>query len=414
MRLLSTLAILLIALILFKRAKQKKWNPFLPPENILFFGLGCSILAFNLRLIGWKEPDDYTWGIILLGVLSFVLGSFSLDIFVTKQNFVERRNYAKRLFRTCLATTTVGTIFGVLYIWNAFKAISSGFFLERGNVYELYNNFGTMGGGSFYVLNILVLPLNVLGYFQTPNKKYKFLYLIMACLNTIMLIAAMQKANFTRAIFITLLLLAFFNLLDKKKIITFIVAFSIFFVGLTILRSPYYGSDYKFIQKRGILRVPKIMSWISAPYLYYTSGISAFDDYLLRDKKPDLSFGKETFSFAYVFLNKFDNRIKPGEHHKEFADTVIRTNVYTIFRSLYEDFYVHGVFFMMFVYGVMTKFIFLKVHRGKIEYLLLYGVLSFAIFMSFFSNHFSYITTVVLGTWSLFIGLYTFRGFSWN
>jgi oligosaccharide repeat unit polymerase len=364
-------------------------------------------------LIDYSDPRGKTWFLIFLGIACFLAGA-NIAEHIANPETVVRQNWKERLPKAAVVATIVGACAAVYFFLRALGDIPFDFIHLQNYYMKIHDEFGATSGTAFYMLNVLAFPMNVASISISENKLVKIRHYVLAGLNVLMLLASFQKVGLARSLAITIIMLAAIGKINKWKVALFVLGFLAFFVAHTVFRSPYYGLDYKYYQESGTIRIPEKLAWMSGPYLNLTSGISALDYHLESSKLSEPDYGKNSFYFIMNVLNKIDEDYKLPQHHKRFVYVPVRTNVYTIMRSVYDDFSWFGVIGMLALYGFACKIVFINVMSGRMEWVMVYGILCFASIMSFFSNHFAYIATWVIALWGLLIGFYVFGSLRWR
>lgn len=124
---------------------------------------------------------------------------------------------------------------------------------------------------------------------------------------------------------------------------------------------------------------------------YCGAEIKNFDIYM-HHPTASKKYGEETF---YAFYQEIDPKYNKMPGDFQFVGNNILGNVYTQYRSFYEDFQIHGVLVMCFLIALFSIFIYGKSQKALLEpfvpnlYLFIYGTMVLALFMAFFSSKFT-------------------------
>ena len=107
--------------------------------------------------------------------------------------------------------------------------------------------------------------------------------------------------------------------------------------------------------------------------------------------QPDLShhFGSNTFSYFYLFLNRFGiTNVDVVERLQEFVFVPLPTNTFTILEPFYKDWQNTGVAYFAFIYGVLSGFAYRQFRNGSLTALCIYAYFVRFLILQFYHEDF--------------------------
>lgn len=215
---------------------------------------------------------------------------------------------------------------------------------------RLFAVFGDNGLGALNYVYGLNTTLFVVAIWYFPRiPLWKLLLIIASCL--MCQFATMEKSGLFFMILTTLFVLFEKRIIKPRTIIISICCVVLIFFFFNMAKE--IQSDEKF----------ESMTFVDFFAIYILSPSVAFGRIT-----EDLStqFGANTFSFVYVYLERFGfGNYELNERLQEFVWVPLPTNVYTIFQPFFEDFGYVGVAFFAFIYGTFSALIYRMFINGN-------------------------------------------------
>ncbi len=369
-------------------------------EVLIVIVLGLCLLAFRVMRFGdYFSPWFLTigvWFVILLlfqtsGDLLYPLGdrfytslSIWLPIFCISsiltylslpgqgKGFTEQQlrdiPFNSHLFYTLFAISMVIT---PIYLYRVMQLVSQ---FDMDNVFFNLRILAVYGNNQLgflqysYVLNQVLLVVAILQY-----KHIRWWVLIMIIIaNLAGQFAIMEKSGIFFMIIATIIILYEKHAIKTRTIVTvMLVLVAVFYVVNKAIEG-FIGSDG--------------MTFLDFFGIYVMSPPVAFE-YV----QPDLShdFGSNTFSYFYLFLNRFGiTNVEIIDRLQEYVMVPLPTNVYTIFEPFYKDWGYAGIAFFAFVYGVITACVYRFFRNGGIVAMCIYIYFARFLIMQFYHEDF--------------------------
>lgn len=386
---------------------KKDW---LSPVSLILMIWLTNILLLVSGLFEYIQIDILTILLIFNVLFAFTFIHYlfvyrykSNGLFFTyKSNSIDRNMIRLRLLDKIIILVFVGSLTANL-IQLVFFVLNHGFSIKSIVEYS-EADFGIPILGSIAYLNLFVIVLIIMRF--TIVKKMKFIFPLLISL--FFLLIPIQKTNIL-LLFVWVFVLVSIISMKRFKIKYLIILFTfvvVFFAIYLQLFSPYYGFDYRFLIRDGLVHLPKFLSFLSYPLVYFTGSIPALNLFI-NDNSISFTYGLYTFKPLVSLLLRFTNYnfLIPGTHGVFYNNGLMPYNTYTFLRHAYNDFGILGALIYPYVIALLTNYVYFNLrYKHDNRYLVLYSILSWGLIISTFSNHFSYSHMWVLFLLSLIIG----------
>ena len=385
----------------------KKNGKLFSPLSIVFLIWTFSLSIFHSGLIQYTSINFQGYLLITNVLFSFLIIDKFYSIKFYRYSIIQKADHIQKLNKNRLRgsiyflfiITSVSNFIQILYFSARF-----GFSLESFLMFGR-ENFGIPLLGSISYLSALVIVLSFI--YLSVYKRKKFIMFTIIVLSSFFLSMSVQKTNLIRAYLWAVVSFSFFKniKLNFKNIIIASIFVVTVFTIYNLLNSSYYGLDYRFWVRDGIVKLPRYLSFISLPLVYISGSFSALSQ-LVNDNTTQLFYGLHTFkplvSLVFRFTEYSDLIV---DTHGKFYDIgPMPYNVYTFLRHAYMDFgFIGAIIYPYLIALMLTSTYYRIIYRGSSHLILLYGIFAWGLFISTFSNHFSYSYM-----WMYFIFAYIF------
>ncbi|CEN23756.1 Uncharacterised protein [[Clostridium] sordellii] len=372
----------------FKTDKSFINPPLLQPIPWIF---SITVYVMNIEILG--NISSSTIFIILAGILMFQLGYYTIFL-INKKNIKKdyeiKKQYISLKYIDVLII--VDLIFMMLIILKAIEIAKSinviNFFvslrLGLGQFSDTTGGYGvlsyalTIANGVFAFIFILYKS-----GFEELKKRVKisfFIALVISVLHT--------GRGFLTQLFLIWMSITLIKQKDRKNefrlISKFLVLFLITFVLYAIFLKKGIDTD------GGIENIFK--GFREQMILYGAASIKAFDHWL--SNLDFLDFGLNIFRTPIVILTKLGFDLEVIDLVKEFSNTKIPTNVYTIYQPYIADFGVLFAFVIQCILGYLYSYMYIKCKEGEYICIFMFSVLMYAFVTQFFiDSYFSLMST---------------------
>jgi len=396
-------SVLIISLFLSRILFKRWFNP-LAIYTIIWFVL---LFLYELKLLRYYDLNSYTWFIIILSFLSFLIGIFfyfSIRSFLpdnsfenTSVNLFDNPIFAKNgkiLFIAIIVTALIG-LTGALQHWNLLlKKFGSleNIFIYANIVYRMrvegvlqgiaylptfsFVSIFLAGLYSAYknkISLITLLPLSAIILKDLANVGRVFmLFGLIEFLCVFLMVRYVMKAKETKGYLKS----------KKSNVINFIIIIGIIILSASFVRS-IKGQIESYKTATSSLKNLNVAEVITPSiYLYFSSDIGVLKKYLEHNSEF-ARWGENTFMPLYSILAKFKVIREPRTYQKAYY-IPMWSNTGTYLRELHADFGIAGIILGPFLLGFLSTFFFFKfLHEKKIEYLIIETYLYIIIFFTF-------------------------------
>lgn len=373
--------------------------------NIFVVFWVISLFLSIIRLGGLNQVSDYTYLLVYLGIIFFIIGFLSVKINRENELIFNQDFFSEKIVLITKNKFFVVLLIGVcIYVYSLVLKFLDVLVVSQ-NLADIRADYfsGNLYGSLFnYTDAFLLTPFSI---FCTPIFAYMVFYKRnYVCLLLAFFLVGYESLGagrfgyiriFLAVVFVTYIMLDTYKT-NKKKFIRFfsvlIIFLSLFLVVITTFRVSSIDEKQNFTES-----IDKTFNHIT----YYTAApIVAFDYSLSNDyvgeiggyKYGDLTFSVVT-SFINLFTSKFgfsfdlslpdlvkikqDRLIKIGEN-SDGHNALYTANLY-----FYCDFGLFGVIIFPFFFGRVLRLLIRKMYNTK-SYLML-AVVSWCYYVAFFS-----------------------------
>lgn len=381
---ISFVVLFILLISLFK----SKADIFSPARLFLIIWTG-SIGLTELKFSGLqREWTIYSWIIVTVSLLSFLIGIFS----VYAQNF-DQKTHTVLQIRDIIINQKIksDTLLKIIYVL---------FFIYLLSYLAIYLVVGfiplfsarpdlTRTKFSLFGLGILIhsvptiVYLIIIYYLKVKKNSFnKFVLLLILLISFISYLFLLQRFDLVIILVLSTVLLYYgsFKLKSSYSIIIVSILIIVIF-GISNLRSGslfidllYYGGQMKFSKSFAIF---------TEPYMYITMNLENFA--FSAEKLTDYTFGYYSFDF-FLALTGLKHWIAEYSNLNPLPYLVNSGyNTYTMFFVYYRDFGIFGSLFFPLILGISSYVLYLRIlFKPNINSVSLYGLVTFVIIFSFF------------------------------
>ncbi|MBU1145347.1 MAG: oligosaccharide repeat unit polymerase [Firmicutes bacterium] len=329
----------------------------------------------------WGDISIFTVLVILLGVVSFLIGSISGTIIVSK---LKAKKDLRKLSEYYVSSSIKKSIVIIVILFMFIITIQYFVFIYNQSVLagnpgglnamlsyvrsisrdsELFSevnsfiNYGLIISQAFgFIFAFICIKNSILSY-----KKFNFVYLvpiIIYLVQAILTTGRTKMINFLVFMFFSTLVIIKEKKLWSKKLnriiirymILMVIIILVIFMGIDLtLRGSIYGTEWTVFYQ------------ISK---YTGSSIKAFDLFLRNIVQFPFS-GDETLYNIYSILNRFGFHFEIGSNALQSVHfSNITTNVYTALRRYIHDYGFFGMVLIQFILGLLFSSVFEYIKKG--------------------------------------------------
>jgi oligosaccharide repeat unit polymerase len=377
---ITTFTIILFGFsMLFGLRLFKRWYN---PISIYAVMWAIEIVLYQLRLMRYPDIMGLTWMYIGGGFFSFLAG-ISIFFFgkrlsddrpvndpentvVTDERWVRK----KPLLNAIILLTGIIGILGAIQHWQVlirqFGSIGE-ILLNAPKIYRMRVE-GEIHGLLPYVTSLLNVSIFFAGVYTgrygliAPGSFLAFTGVVIE-----------DMANFGRegmlfafCEFVAVVLVFQIRSVDsderkkikKRQMISLASVFLIVLTFATIIKSLRSGKENLRGASRGLNKYDTGTVITPSIYLYFSSQIGVFNQYLLKEEES-VSWGENTFLPIYNILSKFGIVERPSNYQRGYY-VPVWTNTGTYLRELHADFGVLGIFIIPFLLGLFISFLWIR------------------------------------------------------
>lgn len=375
--------------------KSIGYPPFLY-SCVWFLVVFFHFISVQFNIIKIYELTPKSLLIFTVGVLLFTLGGLFVKIKLTSNKFAKKIEYVKIRKNADVLLILISLVFLPFYFSASYKLAVEYMILDsqyaglRNAVAERVDI-----GFSKYGINFAYISFFIQLFQYNLNKENKIKLIISILILILFCILTTGRTFFI--IFFCLIFgtLIVFNKLKIKYLLYSIVSIFLLFSAIGISLSKGGSLDSSLEEN---------ISSVSESFVFYfIGGLSAFD--LFINKRYDYTYGESSLRFLYAFFNKIGlTDIKLNQLVNDFVTVPFETNVFTIYKDIFEDF---GLIYMIIIIFSMstlhTFFYFKAINERKIVYTFFYSLMLYPLLMSFFQEQYlSLMPTWIYLTFILF------------
>ncbi|MEJ5305552.1 MAG: O-antigen polymerase [Ignavibacteria bacterium] len=376
-----------------------KGSDLFSPAKLFTFIWAIVLFLSQLKLSYYQfEWDSFSWFIVLLSLISFLLGNFVVYTiyFQTKiQSIADGRIHLMKAEsldenKLSLGITALflSYIISYLVIWMIVGYIPA--FTYRPNITRV--GWGIFGFGLFIHLTPLILYLIIVYWIKFKIQTKRFLFAVYFIITFGSFFLLYQRFSLVIGIILSLVYIYYgttkFNL---KNFFLILIPLIALIFGLSTIRESelfvyylYYLSNMKISIKYAV---------ITEPYMYLVMSVENFA--YAVSKLQDHTYGLYTFDFLTA-LSGLKHTLKEHFFISDFPHLLSPFyNTYTTFFIFYRDFGILGSFFFPFVIGFLISHFYYRMRlRPSLHTISVYGMFVIIVVFSFF---------IPLITWLYFV-----------
>lgn len=369
------LAILIVTIIFY----YLKYNcNLLNPKILQLIPWFISIFVFSVFMDKFDEVSNFTFAIILLGIIFFQMGCF-LGEFEFKHENGKKLYEVDISINKMLINITVFISIGIIILMTL-KAIKIANITNIGNFYtslrigiSIYGGYGKLG--YFVPLCYAILNFIIIIYVTQPQHRNKIKY---QTIIIIMMSIWLSILTTGRGFVLQLLTIIFCSVylynqnkrkLNKYLMILVIIFLIIFIIYTLILRSENIS---------GMSLEETINYLINSISVYISGSLPAFNCFISNN--IELDYGLNTFRTINSMLNSLGYDFQVVNLVKEFTTGKQITNIYTVYEPYIRDFGVLGAFLFQFIFGFIHGNLYKKSQKNMM-YMYFYVISIFPLLM---------------------------------
>lgn len=373
-----------VVFILLSRLIFGKWFNHLALYTAVWY---MMLALYEIKLMEYVDIKPMAWISLTGAFLAFFAGS--VTVFVARKCFNKPTSDIKpssgemllfadegRIIKYALLFFSLTGLFGVIYQWIAlvhkFGSITA--VIVQANLLYKMRVEGKLVNELPYVFVAAFSGVFFSGIYSAYKNRLTWLTLL-----PIVAVILKDISNAGRAGMMTALLIfiaSFFlyrHIAPKRKskknraglVITAAIVLGLIIGGAVIVKSSrgtienYAASSRQLNKlKKGYLITPSL-------YLYFSSHVGVYSEYLAEDfDEDDSMFGEFTFQPIYNVLAKFDVVKQPTVYEKGYY-IPMWTNTSTYLRPLHRDFGSAGLYIVPFLMGLAASFYWYRLFERK-------------------------------------------------
>ncbi len=359
------------------------------PSKVFILLWSLILFLSQLKLSYYQfEWNSYSWFVIILSLISFLLGCFVVyTLNFLKKTYtinsgriiqIENEVLRERRLRTSIVILFLAYIISYLVIWSIVGYIPA--FTARPNITRV--GWGMFGFGLFIHLTPLIIYLIVVYWLRFKNMMVKLRFLLIALITFFSFFLLYQRFSLVIAIILSIVYIYYATTkFSFKNFLIFFIPLVLIIFGLSTIRESelfiyylYYLSNMKISMKYAA---------ITEPYMYLVMSVENFAYAVERLQYH--TYGLYTFDFItalsglkhtlkeYLFISDFPHLLSPFY------------NTYTTFFVFYRDFGLIGSFLFPFLIGFVTSILYYRMRfNPNLHTISTYGMLLIIIIFSFF------------------------------
>lgn len=375
------LIILLIAIVLTSKVSFKSWIA--PP--IIFSGIwGIALLLFSFRLINFSQLSWKAMAIIALAHLSFFIGAIQLPLLwkintrkIVKSQDNLSQHIKKRILEISIVLLSIGGFIGALgfaaYLIQQMGSLRV-LLYRSGEVRLALLSGNLIFPGPARILNTLNYPAALLAGIYMGGFSSKKFFAYLPVLGILLgSLVGMGRVGiifglfyYLNGFFLTRVFLNASLKIKLKNAVSIFLIILIFLIGSGLARQLRGGFDkfyYTTVQFEEYTKIPApsgiLASGFISYYYYFVATLPAFSQYLDIRRGKSLELGRSSFNPLFEILHRLGLPIS-YEFNYIYYPVYIPSpfNVYTILRHLLEDFGFLGILLVLYLFGLISSYLF--------------------------------------------------------
>lgn len=347
--------------------------------------IGLADLKLSKFQLQWTA---YSWIVLLLPLISFLIGVFVVYSLKSNENVLSVKDIRKIFANTEIDTNYLFKIILFLFVGYIISYIINALVMGYIPVFTFLPSESRVGWGIFGFGLIIHMspPILVFSSMYLVSSKgmlaKKVIIMLVIMVTFVSFIFLLQRFDIIVGLFLIVIFL-YYNTqkLRFRNVAIFLLLFVALIYGVSSFRTSksianliYYVSDMKYSVK---------YSYFTEPYMYLAMNVENYANAV--DKLEEFSYGYYTFDFLLAFTG-LKHGIAEYVHFKDFPHLITANfNTYTMFFAYYRDFGLIGIGVIPFVLGLIISSVYYSVReKPNIMNISVYGMLLFAIIFSFF------------------------------
>lgn len=367
----------------------KKSSDLFSPSKVFILLWSLILFLSELKLSYYQfEWNLYSWFVIILSIISFLLGCYvvyslnflknTYTIYFGRVIQINNEYLREKRLTNSITILFLTYIISYLVIWSIVRYIPA--FTARPNITRV--GWGIFGFGLFIHLTPLIIYLIVIYWLRFKKRLTKIKFLIIALITFGSFFLLYQRFSLVIAIILSIVYVYYATTkFTLKNFLLFFIPLVLIIFGLSTIRESelfvyylYYLSNMKISMKYAA---------ITEPYMYLVMSVENFAYAVERLQYH--TYGLYTFDFItalsglkhtlkeYLFISDFPHLLSPFY------------NTYTTFFVFYRDFGLIGSFIFPFIIGFITSVVYYKMRMNpNLHTITIYGMLLIIIIFSFF------------------------------
>lgn len=367
----------------------KKSSDLFSPSKVFILLWSLILFLSELKLSYYQfEWNLYSWFVIILSIISFLLGCYvvyslnflknTYTIYFGRVIQINNEYLREKRLTNSITILFLTYIISYLVIWSIVRYIPA--FTARPNITRV--GWGIFGFGLFIHLTPLIIYLIVIYWLRFKKRLTKIKFLIIALITFGSFFLLYQRFSLVIAIILSIVYVYYATTkFTLKNFLLFFIPLVLIIFGLSTIRESelfvyylYYLSNMKISMKYAA---------ITEPYMYLVMSVENFAYAVERLQYH--TYGLYTFDFItalsglkhtlkeYLFISDFPHLLSPFY------------NTYTTFFVFYRDFGLIGSFIFPIIIGFITSVVYYKMRMNpNLHTITIYGMLLIIIIFSFF------------------------------
>lgn len=347
--------------------------------------IGLADLKLSRFQFHWSM---YSWIVLVLSLLSFLMGVFVVYSLRGNENILKTEDIRKIFAATNINTDYLFMVVLVLFISYIVSYVINALVMGYVPVFTLLPSESRVGWGIFGFGLIIHMSPPILVFssmylvYQKVGYTKKIIVVLVIITTLVSFIFLLQRFDIVVGLFLIIIFLYYATKrLRFRNVIIFFLLFVALIYGVSSFRASktvaniiYYVSDMKYGEK---------YAYFTEPYMYLSMNVENYANAV--NKLDQFSYGYYTFDFLLA-LTGLKHLIGDYASFKDFPHVITRNfNTYTMFFAYYRDFGVIGIGIIPFALGLIISSVYYNLRKTpNIMNVSIYGMLLFAILFSFF------------------------------
>lgn len=376
----------IILILIIRKQGRNSFNPLIIYISIWLF----VVSLYNIRLIPYNDTSPLTWLIIIFTPISIWLGYASLHSITPNSNYTVKSffNHSKLaylkpiiyIFGTLLLIRAISIWFGIYFRFGSFSAA----FTNGDMIYNMSRKGEWAPGIGFYI-PVDLISLFFAGIYHKLIGRLNSLIIIV--LFSALLVHIGLQSRFGLLMDFAIYFGAYMganNAYLKIKFLSILKFILLSIIFITIISFSRNLSESNVLSGEwgdyGDTFLPSI-------YYYLTNGIAGLNEYIIIGKdETNLLYSFNPILYLFSFI---DPMISVNIYETKTYYTPAPTIIATWIRFLIDDFGFVGTFLVLYLYGVLLKYIEFKLRKIFSVFLIcIYAHISAIFVLSFFSYGF--------------------------